>query len=185
MILLVDMNCRRDSLGFYEFVLPIVHAIGDLDVCTVRHYREVTPDDVKKSSCVILSGTPLKDHATLSEPEKFGWLKSCATPVLGICAGMQTIALVFGAELEKCLSLGMTRIVTTATNSLFSSAFQAYTLHNYSLKSSGDFEVLAESEKCVQAIKKNRREIYGVLFHPEVRNPEIIKRFVRASSHTE
>ena len=185
MILIVDMNFRRDSLGLYEFVLPIAYAVGDSNEYEVKHYLELAPDDVKKSSCLILSGTPLKDHATLGEPEKFGWLKTCETPVLGICAGMQTIALVFGAELENCLSLGMTKINTTAPNPLFSSAFQAYTLHNYSLKSSGDFEVLAESEKCVQAIKHKSKEIYGVLFHPEVRNPEIIQRFVRAFCPTE
>jgi GMP synthase (glutamine-hydrolysing) len=98
---------------------------------------------------------------------------------------MQTIAISFGAELEKCLSLGMTRIVTTAQNPLFSSTFQAYTLHNYSLKSHKGFKVLAESEECVQAIKLENKDIYGVLFHPEVRNQEIIKRFVRTFHTTE
>jgi len=185
MILIVDLNFRRDSLGFYEFVLPIAYAIGDLDMCSFKHYLDLTPDDLAKSSSIILSGTPFKDHATLKEPGKFNWLKNCQTPVLGICAGMQTIALVFGAKLEKCLSLGMTRVVTTAPNPLFSSTFQAYTLHNYSLKSPKDFEVLAESEKCVQAIKHKSKEIFGVLFHPEVRNPEIIQHFVQAFRVTE
>ena len=185
MILIVDLNFRRDSLGFYEFVLPIAYAIGDLDVCSFRHYSDITPADVTKSSGIILSGTPLKDHATLNELAKFTWLKNCQKPVLGICAGMQTIALLFGAKLEKCLSLGMTRIVTTASNPLFSSIFQAYTLHNYSLKSSKVFEILAESEKCVQAIKHRNKDIFGVLFHPEVRNPEIIQRFVQSFPGTE
>ncbi len=172
-------------MGFYEFVLPIVYIARKLGEWQVKHYLELTPDYINTSSCILLSGTPLKDNATLSEPEKFSWLKDTAKPVLGICAGMQTIALVFGIELKKCLSLGMTKIVPAAPNLLFSSTFQAYTLHNYSLKSSGDFEVLARSKECVQAIKHRQKEIYGTLFHPEVRNQEIIKRFVQSSIVTE
>ncbi len=179
MILIVDMNFRKDSLALFEFVLPISIAIGNLDECSVKHYSELTLEDIQKNKGVILSGTPLKDHAKLNEPEKFNWLKDCITPVLGICAGMQTIAVAFGAELEKCLSVGMTRIETVGSNPLFSSIFQAYTLHNYSLKSSKDFEILARSEECVQAIKHRHKDIFGLLFHPEVRNQEIIQRFVQ------
>ncbi len=185
MIVIVDMNFRKGSLGFYEFVLPIVRVVRDMDEHVVKHYLEFTLDDVRMCDGVILSGTPLKDHATLNAPDKFSWLRDCDRPVLGICAGMQTIALVFGAKLEKCLGLGMTKIVTAASNPLFSSTFQAYTLHNYSLESAGDFAVLAESEECVQAIKHRDKEIYGVLFHPEVRNPEIIQRFVQVFHLTE
>jgi GMP synthase-like glutamine amidotransferase len=79
----------------------------------------------------------------------------------------------------------MTRITTTAPNPLFSSTFHAYALHNFSLKSGEGFEVLAESKKCVQAIKRKNEHIYGVLFHPEVRNPEIIQRFVKTFHSTE
>ncbi|HII85303.1 TPA: hypothetical protein HA273_01700 [Candidatus Bathyarchaeota archaeon] len=58
-------------------------------------------------------------------------------------------------------------------------------MHNYSLESPKDFEVLATSEKCVQAIKHKSKNIYGVLFHPEVRNQEIIRRFVQTFRFTE
>ena len=185
MILIVDLNFRKDSLGFFEFVMPVVYAIRDLDKYVVKHYLELTSDDIKEGSSIIMPGTPLKDNVTLSKPEAFTWLRNCAIPVLGICAGMQTIAVTFGVSLERCLAIGMTRIKTTAPNPLFSSTFQAYTLHNYSLKSPKDFEVLATSEKCVQAIKHKSKNIYGVLFHPEVRNQEIIRRFVQTFRFTE
>ena len=185
MILIVDMNFRKDSLGFHEFVLPIVYAVEGLDDYVVKHYSELTKEDLTRYSSVILSGTALKDHATLNEPDKFTWLQDCDVPVFGICAGMQTIALAFGARLTKCLGIGMTEINTTAPNLLFSSTFKAYALHNFSVQLSPEFAVLAECGKCVQAIKHKQKNIYGVLFHPEVRNREIIQRFIRAFRVTE
>ncbi len=178
MILVVDMNCKKDSLGYYEFVLPILAIAQELDSCVVRHYSEVTNADISSCEKVILSGTPLKDNATLNEPEKFSWLQEVDRPVLGICAGMQTIGVVFGLVLTRCLEIGMTLMTTQSGNPLFSGPFKAYSLHNYCVESSDEFEVLAENEKCVQAIKHKQKPIYGVLFHPEVRNSEILKRFI-------
>lgn len=178
MILVVDMNCRKDSLGCEEFVMPILSIACQLDECLVVHYSEVTEAEVKKCSRIILSGTPLKDNATLDQPEKFSWLQDVDKPVLGICAGMQTIGVVFGLMLIRCLEIGMTPMNTSNSNPLFSGAFKAYSLHNYCVESSDEFEVLAESEKCVQAIKHKQKSVYGVLFHPEVRNVEILKRFI-------
>lgn len=177
MILVVDMNCREGSLGYFEFVLPIVSAV-EPDDCVMRHYSELGQEDLTNADFVILSGTPLKDNSTLSQLDKFEWLKTWEKPLLGICAGMQTLGLVFGLRLTKCLGIGMTQITTTKENPLFSSIFNAYALHNYSVEPSNEFEVLAESTQCVQAIKHKQRDVYGVLFHPEVRNKEILQRFV-------
>ena len=41
MILVVDMNWKKDSLGYYEFVLPIVSVAEDLDECVVKHYSKL------------------------------------------------------------------------------------------------------------------------------------------------
>ncbi|HLN45356.1 MAG TPA: gamma-glutamyl-gamma-aminobutyrate hydrolase family protein [Candidatus Sulfotelmatobacter sp.] len=178
MILVLDMNCKKNSLGFYEFVLPIVSIIQEINEYIVKHYTEVTQDDLNNSDCVILSGTPLKDNVTLNQLDKFEWAKTSKKPILGICAGMQTLGLVFGLRLKICLGVGMTEIRTLAENSLFSSTFDAYALHNYSVEPSNDFNVLAESTRCVEAIKHKHRSVYGVLFHPEVRNKEILQRFI-------
>jgi GMP synthase-like glutamine amidotransferase len=179
MILVVDMNWKKDSLAYAEFVQPIVTTVKPLENCVVKHFSEVQHSELKGYSKIVLSGTALKDHATLSQTEKFHWLKSCEQPVLGICAGMQTISLVFGEPLKPCLQVGMTEIATLKENSLFEGNFKAYALHNFSVELSPNFDVLAKSTKCVQAVKHKRKDVYGVLFHPEVRNAEILQKFVK------
>jgi GMP synthase-like glutamine amidotransferase len=179
MILVVDMNWKKDSLGLYEFVLPIVTiAKKTQDECVIKHFLEVTNQDLNKCDRVILSGTTLKDTATLSQLEKFVWLKEKEKPVLGICAGMETVGAVFGMRLIRCLEIGMTQINMLKENPLFSADFKAYSLHSYCVEASDDFEIWAKSAKCIQIIKHKIKPIYGVLFHPEVRNTELIKRFI-------
>lgn len=179
MILIVDMNWKMNSLGFCEFVLPIVEVIKPLDSWVIRHYLEVTDKDIEQSSSIILSGTPLKDTATLKQPEKFQWLKYTKKPVLGICAGMQTIGAVFGARLSYFLEIGMTPVKTVKENPFFTGDFKVYSLHSIFVDPIVDFEVWAKSEHCVQAIKHTRKSIYGTLFHPEVRNQEILEKFIQ------
>jgi GMP synthase (glutamine-hydrolysing) len=179
MILIVDMNWKKDSLGYYEFVLPVAAVAEKISDYKIKHYLEVTNEDLNQCSSVILSGTALKDIVTLSHPEKFQWLKEHPEkPVLGICAGMETIGVVFGSRLIKCLEIGMTPIISLKDNPLFSADFKAYSLHSYCVEFSEEFEVWAKSAKCIQVFRHKTKPIYGALFHPEVRNQELIKRFI-------
>jgi GMP synthase-like glutamine amidotransferase len=180
MILIVDMNSKENAFGFFEFVLPIVAIAEELEKCEVKHYLEVNERNLNGYDKIILSGSALKDTATLNQTVQFMWIKDCAKPILGICAGMQTVGLVFGGRLEKCREIGMTEIATLKANLLFSSRLKVYSLHNYAILPSDEFDVLAESAKCVQAIKHTQKDIYGVLFHPEVRNKEVVQRFIHA-----
>jgi GMP synthase (glutamine-hydrolysing) len=179
MILIVDMNWKKDSLAFDEFVSPIVSVVRPLEEFRVKHFLDIEPAELGCYSKIVLSGTALKDHATLKQVDKFTWVKKCGKPILGICAGMQTISLLFDEPLVRCLQIGMAEISTLEENPLFQGDFKAYVLHNYSVKQSQTFEVLAESTKCIQAIKHKQKNIFGVLFHPEVRNQEILKKFIQ------
>ena len=180
MILVVDMNSKENAFGFYEFVLPIVSIAEELEKCEVKHYLNVNERNLNGYDKIILSGSALKNTVTLNQTAQFAWIKDCGKPILGICAGMQTAGSVFGGRLEKCREIGMTEIATLKENLLFSSSFKVYSLHNYAIKPSDEFDVLAESAKCVQAMKHKWKDIYGVLFHPEVRNKEVVQRFIRA-----
>ena len=179
MILIVDMNWKRNSLAFNEFVSPIVSVVQSLEECEVKHFLDIDTAELEGYSRIVLSGTTLKDHTTLKQVDKFNWIKTCGKPILGICAGMQTISLVFDESLTSCLQIGMTEITTLKENPLFQGDFKAYALHNYSVGVCQNFETLAESTKCIQAIKHKQKNIYGVLFHPEVRNQDILQRFIQ------
>jgi len=120
MILVVDLNFKKDSLGFYEFVSPIITITADLTDCAVKHYSELTQQDLSNCSKLILSGSALKDTVTLAQIDRFQWLKDYSKPFLGICAGMQTIGLVFGSRLIKCSEIGITQVTTLTANPLFS-----------------------------------------------------------------
>lgn len=172
------MNWKKDSLGYYEFVLPLVAVAEKMSNCKIKHFLEVTNQDLSECTVVFLSGTTLKDTATLGYPEKFQWLKETEKAVFGICAGMEIMGVVFGARLSKCLEIGMTQIISQKDNPFFSADFKAYSLHSYCVETSEEFEVWAKSSKCIQVIKHKKKPIYGVLFHPEVRNQELIKRFI-------
>jgi len=180
MILIVDMNSKENPFGFQEFVLPVLSIAEELEKCTVKHYLKVNQENLNSCDKIILSGSALKNTVTLNQTTQFKWLKNCGKPVLGICAGMQTIGQVFGGYIEQCCEIGMIEITTSKENILFSSTFKVYALHNYSLVPSTEFEVLAESANCLHAIKHKHKDFYGVLFHPEVRNKAVVKRFINA-----
>jgi GMP synthase-like glutamine amidotransferase len=180
MILVVDMNSSENPFGVQEFVLPIISIAEELEKCVVRHYLEVNKERLDDYDKIMLSGSALMDTVTLNQTAQFSWLKNFDKPILGICAGMQTIGLVYGGHLKRCSEIGMTEISTSEDNILFTSTFKVYALHNYSLVPPTEFKVLAESSSCVHAIKHRHKDIYGVLFHPEVRNKEIVERFIHA-----
>ncbi|MCW3999924.1 MAG: hypothetical protein NWE93_06775 [Candidatus Bathyarchaeota archaeon] len=178
MILVVDLNWKPDSLAKTEFVAPIVSVVESFEGCVVKHFLEVDAEELGSYSRIILSGTTLKDFEAQAHLDCFSWIKTCDKPILGICAGMQIISLIYGVPLQRCLGIGMTEIKTTRPNLLFSGVFQAYTLHSLTATASDSFDVLAESDHCIQAIKHRQKTLYGVLFHPEVRNPTVLQRFL-------
>jgi|TARA_Y100000310_G_scaffold326771_1_gene392122 GMP synthase (glutamine-hydrolysing) len=171
MILIVS-TCQ-EKLNELEFVTPIVELVGE---CEVKHYTEVT--DVNDYEKIIICGTALQDNQLIEEIDKFSWLKKTEKPVLGICAGMQVIALTFGEKLINLQEIGMIEVNIKKENLLMKKNFSAYALHNYTVENLDEFEILAESKQTSQVIKHKNKPIYGTLFHPEVRNKEIINNFL-------
>ncbi len=52
-------------------------------------------------------------------------------------------------------------------------------MHDCAVQVPDRFIPLAVSDRCVQAIRHRSLPLYGLLFHPEVRNEWIIERFLR------
>jgi GMP synthase (glutamine-hydrolysing) len=174
MILLIS-TCS-DRISEEEFVMPIKAIIGK--GCITTHYSKLTNEELEKCEKIIICGTALRDNKYIKDIKKFDWIKITEKPVLGICSGMQVIALQFGAKLAKKKEIGMVRIRVKAPSKLFLGDFEAYELHGNGLENLGEFDILAESENCVQAIRHKKKEIYGIMFHPEVRNEGIIRNFI-------
>ena len=103
----------------------------------------------------------------------------CEKPILGICSGMQITAMIFGDKITENTEIGMVDVQTLEPNVLCAGEFQAYSLHNYSVSNLESFNVLARSENSIQVFKHITKQIFGVSFHPEVRNHEIIENFLR------
>jgi GMP synthase-like glutamine amidotransferase len=179
-ILIVSL-CEK-KLSDLEFVLPIERVIKEKTpkaLVIKKNYKEVNVKDVASVDKVIISGNPLMDNFFAENVGKLHWIKESNKPTLGICAGMQAVALAFGLELVKSKEVGLVDIKIVKKNILFTSDIIAYSIHSMSLEEKSDeFEVLARSKTCIHAIKHKDKDIYAVLFHPEVRNPDIIQCFL-------
>jgi GMP synthase (glutamine-hydrolysing) len=172
--LVVDL-CQR-ALSRSEFVEPIARIVGQ--GARVKRYDEVGPEEVGAEEAVVICGTALADDGYQDHLDAFEWVASTGTPVLGICAGMQIIALLHGGRLVEGKEIGMTRLVPEAPNPLVEGPMEVYGLHRYDLRDLDDFHVLARSDRCVQAIAHRERPLFGVLFHPEVRRGNVVSRFL-------
>jgi len=160
-------------LSELEFLNPIVNLIGK----TVDYELTNISNAEKKSvgvDKIIICGTAVADNDYLQN--NFEWLKDFNKPVLGICSGIQIIAKTFGGVIIPKKEIGMVEI----KGELFGQKkFKAYALHTNGISKLSKFKILARSKKSIQAIKHKSKEIYGVMFHPEVRNEWIINEFIK------
>jgi GMP synthase-like glutamine amidotransferase len=174
MILLV--NICKEKLHYYEFVKPIEDILKNNKIkYFTKHYKKLNEGDLKNASKVIICGTSLKDNEFIKDINYFLWIKDYQKPVLGICGGMQIIGLLFRGKLKNKTEIGF---YNEDFNNFFglNEGQEVYHLHNNYVKFGSDFKEYAKS-KINQAVKHKGKEIYGVLFHPEVRQKPLIIKF--------
>ncbi len=187
MILVIDLCYQEDSLSRDEFVEPVARILREAGAgATLRHYAALSAPDLEAADGAILCGTALKDTGFTEQPGRFRWLAGFDRPVLGISSGMLALMAGFGGSIEPCFEVGMTDIRVVAPDPLFSGreTFSAYELHKYAVQVPKEFMPLAVSDRCVQAIRHRSLPLYGLLFHPEVRNWWIIERFLGLAGST-
>ncbi|MDD3976931.1 MAG: glutamine amidotransferase [Methanomicrobium sp.] len=197
MIIICDLSYKSESLSFFEYVKPIEEIIkkSEMFFKTV-HYSELEKKSessnnseeysglqnflLKKATGIILCGTALKDNEFLKKTEIFQFLRYTDIPVLGICAGLQVIAKLFGGNLIENKKIGMTTVKKISDSPVLRSMdkFEAYELHKNSFELPPDFLILAESDTDIQVIKHRYKLIFGVIFHPEVRNERVVENFL-------
>jgi GMP synthase-like glutamine amidotransferase len=190
MILLI--NICKDKLHYYEFVKPIEEILRDKGIKFFsKHYRELKDGDLKNAKKIIICGTSLGDNEFVKDINYFLWIKDYKKPILGICGGMQIIGLVFELDkqvkqldikssfkhiLKKKTEIGF---YTENFNKEFlglSGEQEVYHLHNNHVKFGNEFIEYTDS-LINQVVKHKEKEIYGVLFHPEVRQKRLLGYF--------
>ncbi len=160
-----------------------------------RVYSELVPHDLPIARLkayapkgIILSGGPMSvyvDDAPQLDPE----ILNLGIPVLGICYGMQSLALHLGGTVARTdlSEFGKTALSVLEPGLLLEGLRgeeQAWMSHRDSVtKAPPGFDVLAASAASpVAAMEARSRGFYGVQFHPEVvhtpRGMDVLKNFL-------
>ena len=180
MILLLDLCYEKDSLSKWEFVFPISDTLRKTGArFETQHFTEMTEGKLEKYDKIILCGTALKDNTYADRIDLFYWLAQYDSPVLGICAGMQVISAVYGGSIVPKTAIGLEEIEIVTDTPLLGEPrkIEGYHLHNYEATLPEGFFLVAKTSEVVEAIKHRKRSVYGIIFHPEVRNRWILERF--------
>ncbi len=160
-----------------------------------RVYSELIPYDTpveeiraKDPEGIILSGGPNSVYEE-DAPQVDAELFSLGVPMLGICYGMQLMALVLGGEVGavQIREYGRSDLRVKDHGGLFAGTAdeqKVWTSHGDAVFAAPEgFEVTAETPSVpIIAFEDRARHRYGVQFHPEVRHTdygmEILKNFL-------
>lgn len=188
-VLLVNINKNAKTLAGCNEIARALGTVGVTVEVDIAHYsdaeRIATPG---RFSAVILgpNGTPFPAYPAAFD-RFLGWVRRRRKPLLGICGGHQALALAHGSP------IGPVADVAPAATSY---ADMPKETGEHRIRWIGDYDPLLEglSEECevvashvdevkdlpkgfrllaigdrchVQAIKADRRPVYGVQFHPE------------------
>ena len=176
MKILLISTCK-EKLSEYEFVNPIVEIINSFEY-DIINYRNLNTINFQIYDKIIICGTSLQDNDYLNYLDDFKKLKNHDKYILGICSGFQIICSMFDEQIVDQEEIGMINVQTKIHNSLIEGDFQAYNMHNFSIDGVNSFNILAKSKKTIQMISHKTLNVFGVSFHPEVRNEQIVTNFL-------
>jgi GMP synthase (glutamine-hydrolysing) len=152
---------RIRECGVYAELLP-----HDLDLETIR---------ARRPAALVLSGGPASVYSE-GAPRLRTELLELGIPVLGICYGMQAMALALGGKVEGAETgeFGRTALTLDGDGGRLLAGMpseqQAWMSHRDSVfEAPPGFEALAASPGSpVAALEDTERGLYGIQFHPEV-----------------
>jgi GMP synthase (glutamine-hydrolysing) len=184
--MILVINICKEKLHALEFVKPVEDILKREKVAFfTKGYREINPKDLDKADKVIICGTSLSDNQFIENIDRFSWIKEFEKPILGICGGFQVIGKIFKAQIKKEPQIGFFHEKFHKSFLGLEGSREVYHLHNYyadfSQLDSFDSYCTSDSE-IIQAVKHTSKSIYAVLFHPEVRQKELITNFARINS---
>ncbi|MFA5796556.1 MAG: hypothetical protein WC916_00780 [Candidatus Woesearchaeota archaeon] len=184
MILLI--NICKEEMHYLEFVQPIIDIVKETQTLyIVKHYTQLTDAIIDAAEKIIICGTSLHDFAYLNNLDAFDFLQQddFNKPVLAICGGMQILALQFGCKLDDGQEIGLQSVLFEKEFLGIQGIREVYCLHKKIIVEDVVFKknfIVSARTDCVQAITHKEKPFYGTLFHPEVRNKELMKNFLIA-----
>jgi len=166
--------------GFLSVVVPnTLLGDGQLSGPTLENWLQA----VQPSILVLSGGNDIGEYPARDATERYllNWAQEKQIPVLGICRGLQMMAVWAGADLVKKQGHVGTRhqLVVTDQYSEWPGSVNSY--HNWVLTSCPDgFEIAAQAEDgSIEAIKHITLPWEGWMWHPEREapfSPQDIKR---------
>jgi len=176
---LIVSNCSN-KLHELEFVAPLVRIANQKMGVVVVNHKKTSRIRFKEYSHIIISGTGLQDFEYMNSD--FKWLTRIDKPLLGVGAGILVIGNAFGCQLMAYREIGMRSLVFSDEFLGLRGRHEVYLLHNLGIKNTPELREqfkLYASTRTVQAIKHKTKQLYAVMFQPEVRNEKLIESFLR------
>ncbi len=183
-ILILDFGSQYTQL--------IARRVREAGVYSEIYAWDVNPELIKNFNPkgIILSGSP-ESVTEANSPRAPELVFDMGVPVLGICYGMQNMAVQFGGKVESSQhkEFGYAEVNIVNASALFDGIHQDSKLSVW--MSHGDkvtvvpssFQLIAKSDNgVIAAIAHEAKRFYGIQFHPEVthtkQGDQIINRFV-------
>jgi len=195
-------NLQKNKILIIDFGSQYTQLIARR-VREIGVYCELVPFDISSHfienfnpSGIILSGGPdtVSKNDSARAPNIIFDLK---IPILGICYGMQTMAVQLGgkAKSSKIPEFGFAQIRARNNSKILSGISDAINLEGHGLldvwmshgievtKLPKDFELIASTDSCpIAGFANKEKNYFGLQFHPEVthtkKGVEILERFV-------
>jgi len=159
-----------------QYAHLIAKRIRSLGVYSDIRHPDDSLEDLGEPGGIILSGGPSSVYAEDAPPFNRELLDT-GIPTMGLCYGMQLAAYLLGGEVRRLerREYGRAEIELLADSPLFDgieSGEIVWMSHGDSVVTPPDgFEVLGRTSDCpVAAVGDESRRMYGLQFHPEVRD---------------
>ena len=157
--------------NFGQYNHLIHRTLRDLDVESKMVENTTPVEELKDADGIVIGGGPSLERTGNCRQ----YLQELEVPILGICLGHQLIAEVFGGKVGKGSIGGYSevRITRVEDDEIFEgipNEFTAWASHMDEVKEMPkNFKLLAKSDICkVEAMRHQKKPIYGVQWHPEV-----------------
>ena len=169
MILIIDCGSEKT-----KYIGEIIKPKIDVTICKFNDFKL---EYLKSIKGIIISGAPILLSEVDTKPyiEKFKWIKTTSTPILGICFGHQIIGLIHGSFVKKIIPVRSWEKINIikSSNLLYSLPliFEMMEDHCETISIPKQFNHIASSNSSANEIMEHKeKKIFGIQFHPEVSN---------------